>query len=105
MKRFEDFNQEDLWALRQEIVLNSLYIADYRNSFGIEPHSVCDFFDGFMSFAQGIEEEEGFKDESIQEFFERYDNPDFLWEWYCCCEDFSWVEYEPEDEEEYELAA
>ena len=99
MKKFEQFTKEDLWALRQEIVLNSLFIADYRNSFGIDEHSVCDFFDSFISYAQNEEKEDGFENESIEEFFDRYDNPDFLWGWYCCFEDFSWVQYESIEEE------
>ena len=32
------FKEEYLWELRQEIVLGSLYYADYRNSFGIDEH-------------------------------------------------------------------
>lgn len=40
----------DLWKLRQEIKLGSLFIVDYRNSFGAAPHKVCDFFDGFLEF-------------------------------------------------------
>lgn len=30
------FKEEYLWELRQQIVLNSLFVADYRNSFGID---------------------------------------------------------------------
>lgn len=30
------FKEEYLWELRQQIVLNSFYVADYRNSFGID---------------------------------------------------------------------
>lgn len=98
MKKFDDFTKEDLWALRQQIVLNSLFTADYRNNFGIDPHSVQMFFDSFISYATEIEKEDGFAGESINEFFDRYDNPDLLWEWYNCYEDFSWVEYEEEEE-------
>ena len=94
MKRFEDFTKDELWALRQQIVLNSLYIADYRNDFGIDERSVCEFFDGFMSYAQQEEKEDGRDSETVTEFFERYDNPDPLWEWYCCFDDFDWVEYD-----------
>ena len=42
------FTRESLWALRKEIVLNSLFIADYRNSLNIDPHMLCSFFDGFL---------------------------------------------------------
>ena len=104
MKKFEEFTMEDLWALRQEIVLNSLFIADYENTFGIDAHSVCDFFDSFMSYAQELEKEDGFENETIEEFFDRYDTPENLWDWYWCYEDFSWVQYE-EVEEEWEEAA
>ena len=38
------FTKETLWALRREIRLNSLFIADYRNSRHIDPHVVCDFW-------------------------------------------------------------
>ena len=93
MKKFEDFTKEDLWALRGEIVLCSLFVADYRNSFGIDEYSVCEFFGGFISFAEECERDEGFADESPDEFFKRYDNADLLWEWYCCFDDFSWVKY------------
>ena len=56
-KRFEDFNKQDLEQLRKEIVLNSLYISDYNNSFNIDPHSVCDFFDGFISYMEELASE------------------------------------------------
>lgn len=39
-----------LWNLRQEITLNSLYVADYRNSLAIDERAVCDFFDGYLEF-------------------------------------------------------
>ena len=42
------FTRESLWALRKEIVLNSLFIADYRNSLNIDPQMLCCFFDGFL---------------------------------------------------------
>ena len=36
-KRFEDLTIDELWQLREEIVLYSLYIADYDNSFDFYP--------------------------------------------------------------------
>lgn len=42
--------KDELWALRQEIKLGSLFYADYRNSFGIDTHPVCDFFDGYLEY-------------------------------------------------------
>lgn len=37
------FTKESLWALRREVMLNSLFIADYRNSRHIDPHVAATF--------------------------------------------------------------
>ena len=112
MKRFENFTKEDLQSLRKEIVLNSLFVSDYKNSFGISAKSVCDFFDSYMEFLSELAFEDNFKigDPSkgmhtYDEFFDKYDTIDNLENWYGCYEDFSWVEYEDEDEDEIDIAA
>lgn len=112
MKRFENFTKEDLQSLRNEIVLNSLFVSDYENSFGISAKSVCDFFDSYMEFLSELAFEDNFKvgnpkegNHTYSEFFEKYDTIDNLMEWYGCYEDFSWVEYEDEDEDEMQDAA
>lgn len=99
MKRFEDFTREDLWRLREEVCLNSLYPADYCNSFGIDAHSCSAFFDGFVSFIEEMMEEDGISDERFFDELDKYDNADNLESWYNCFEDFSWVQYEPEEDE------
>lgn len=107
MKRFENFTKEDLQALRKEICLNSLFVSDYENSFGISAKSVCTFFDSYMDFIWEMAHEDNFivgypnyGDHTYSEFFEKYDTIDNLWEWYNCYESFEWVEY---DEDEYEM--
>ena len=102
MKRFEDFTREDLWRLREEVCLNSLYLADYCNSFGIDAHSCCNFFDGFVSFIEDLMEEDGVTSEEWDKTFWSYDTIDNLERWYNCHDDFSWVKYEPEEDEELE---
>ena len=87
MKPLEDFTQDDLWQLRSEIVLNSLFVHDYENSFGIDEHSACDFFDGYCSFLWDIAEQEGHGD------WDDYDSPEHLYQWFLCFDDFSWVIY------------
>lgn len=93
MKRFEDFDENDLAKLRKEICLNSIYVADYENSFAIAPESVCAFFDGFVSFMQELAEENN-EDISDSDIFEKYDTIDNLVSWYYCYDDFSWVKYD-----------
>ena len=98
-KRFEELTREDLAKLRGEIVLNSLYISDYENSFGFSAKSVNLFFDSYISFLDEIAEEDGVVIEDTFEFFDKYDNIDNLESWYNCYEDFDWVEYVEEDNE------
>ena len=100
-KRFDDLTREDLAKLRGEIVLNSLYISDYENSFGFSSKSMCEFFDGYVSYLEEIAEEEGYTDwEDTFKMFDLYDNEENLYSWYCCFDDFDWVEYEEEEDDE-----
>ena len=94
------FTRESLWALRREIVLNSLFIADYRNSLNIDPQMLCSFFDGFLEEVEMQMEEEipGFKDAQFFDYLPQYDNPDTLWDYYCGIV-FDLSEYIPEVEE------
>jgi hypothetical protein len=105
--QFCDLKKDSLWELRGEIVLNSIYTNDYRNSFGFAPKSVQDFFDGYMEYLYELANEDyGMNQPDIDSVIEEYDNPDNLMDWYWNFTDFSWVEYEPEwtdeDEEDYE---
>ena len=79
-------SEETLWKLRQEIKLGSLYAADYRNSFGVDPHKVCDFFEGFLEFVEEKmwEDHHGFDDKDFWELLPDYDQPEWLLDWYYC---------------------
>ena len=76
-----ELTKEQLWKLRQEIVLGSLYVNDYKNSFGIDPQGVCNFFDSFIEDAQQ-DDEGNFNDRKTEEF----DNADELYDYYLSCE-------------------
>lgn len=95
MKRFEDFTKEDLWKLRCEVSVNSLYYSDFHNSFGLDTHSVSDFFEGWLDFVKEQMEEDGHKDagDKFFDYFDEYDNPDTIDSWYIRFDDFSWVKY------------
>lgn len=95
-KRFENFTKEELWQLRKEIKLNSLFVSDYRNTFGISERSVCDFFDGYMEYLSEVAWENaggGDVEVSLEEVFE-YDSAAHLWDWFHCFDDFTWIEFE-----------
>ena len=99
MKRFENFTREDLQKLRKEIVLNSLFLVDYRNSFGISRESVAAFFDGYydfiweLAYEKAEEEGKGTSHLTHNYVIENFDNTDTLEEWYYCHDDFDWVKY------------
>lgn len=80
------FTKEELWQLRNEIVLNSLYLKDYSNLFEI-PEDVCyNFFEGYVEELCLQAEDEGFKWEDIIDVFNKYDTPENLYYYYSCCE-------------------
>lgn len=83
------FKEEFLWELRQQIVLNSIYVSDYCNTLGIDEHKVCDFFDGYVSFLTELEVEKYGKElDNTSDFFDEFDTEDNLKSWYgCFCDD------------------
>lgn len=109
MKRLEEFTRDDLAKFRKDIVLNSMFFSDYKNSFGIEEHSASLFFDSYLDFICEIADEDGFEWDYAEpgtsyyrglhtwkEFLDKYDNIDNLEAWHGCYDDFSWVKYEEE---------
>lgn len=94
-----EWNIEKLWQLRQQISLNSLYVADYENGFGVTAKSACDFFDGFMSFISEMlyEDHPNTSDKEYWDLIWGYDNIESLERWWNCF-DYDPFEYEPEDE-------
>lgn len=91
MKNFADLTTDELWELRQEIVLNSIYVSDYENSFGYHKEDMCLFFDSYLSYLCELMEEMGIASEDHLKCLDEFDNPDNLQNWYDCYEDFSWV--------------
>ena len=82
-KNFKFWNKTKLWNLRNEIVLNSLYISDYENSFGIPAAIVCEFFDSYISYLDELMTENG-ECLPIDDFFNKYDTKENLWNWWYC---------------------
>lgn len=94
-KKFEDLTSAELSKLRKEIVLNSLYVSDYNNSFGFDANDICSFFDGYVSYLEEIAEEDGFTEwGNILKMFEKYDTEENLYCWFLCFDDLSWVKFE-----------
>ena len=74
----------NLWNLRTEISLGSLYTSDYENTFRILPIIVQNFFDGYIEYLWELAEENNKKDMDFEDLVEIYDNADNLEGWYYC---------------------
>ena len=94
IKRFEEFNSKELWALRKQIVVNSVFLADYENQYGIDTVSLCNFFDGYYSFIWELAEEDHGKNLEHSFVIDNYDTEENLYNWYNCHEEFDWVTYD-----------
>lgn len=85
-KNFEKLTSAELWKLRKEIVLNSVYIYDYDNSFSFNPWDVGSFFDGYVGYLKELAEEDGFEGTDFY-LFEKYDTEENLYSWFLCYDD------------------
>lgn len=77
-----------LWKLRKDIILNSLFTRDYTNRYGIDPSVVQGFFDGYVEYLYELAEEDGFFEEHRRNdcfsVFRVYDTISNLWSWAGC---------------------
>lgn len=78
--------EKALIELRKDIVLNSIYVSDYKNRFKIEPEEVCSFFNGYIEYLEEIAEEDNFDfdNEGWSAFIDKYDTDKNLLGWYGC---------------------
>lgn len=74
VKNITELTLEEVKQLRKEIVLNSLFISDYANSFGINPSMLCDIMNGYCEEIETKIEENGGK-------FKDFDNGETLFEY------------------------
>lgn len=94
MKNFNELTKEELWKLRNEIVLCSIFLADYKNSFGFKPIYLSQFFDGYEEYLCELIKEDGLS-YSYEELIKR-DTPENLYDWRNCSDDWSWIKLEEE---------
>ena len=78
MNELNKLNKEQLWELRQEIVLNSMFLDDYQNSFGVDKNECFAFFDGYVEELVDKAREDNVNTDNIFDIFELYDNAENL---------------------------
>lgn len=72
--QIKDLNNKEIYALRNEICLNSLFVRDYENSFGIDAKEVCDFFNGYVDYLYEINELETDYFVEVIDMYDNYNN-------------------------------
>ena len=50
IKPFEKLTKDELWEIRQGIILNSMFYHDYENEYGIKNESLYNFFESYFSY-------------------------------------------------------
>lgn len=80
--------KKQLKQLRNEIVLNSLFLKDYSNTLYISEKTACSFFDSYIENLYDIASDDGFNSKDIIDIIDKYDNIDNLYNYYMdCCID------------------
>ena len=74
--------KDELWELRQEIVLNSLFTKDYSNSFEVPDYVCHTFFDGYVMELYLLSDDDNFQSDDLFDVIEKYDNKDNLYNYY-----------------------
>ena len=97
-KRFENLTSAELWAIRSKVVVNSVYLADYENQYGISEVSLCNFFDGYYNYMWELAIEKYGKNVADKVVFNEFDTENTLYSWFNCYDDFDWIVYEYDEE-------
>ena len=92
VKDFEELSADELWTIRRQVVLNSLYEYDFSNREGYNSSDVSSFFDGYVNFIYELMDEDG----ADEKEFCKYDNIINLKRWFDCYDDLSWVKLDME---------
>lgn len=92
MKSFEQLTTDELWQLRKEIVVNSIFVSDYENSFGFDSNSMCSFFNGYYEFIWELASEVYEIAELTHNLvMDEFDCKENLKSWLDCHDDLSWI--------------
>mgnify|MGYP003333798300 CR=1 FL=1 len=86
MKNLNDLTKEDLHQLRKEIVLFSIFISDYENSFEIPPEICAAFFEGYGEYLGELMADDGYSSDEFWDVLDKYETPENLYDWYYMCE-------------------
>ena len=91
---FENLTANELWNIRKQIKLGSIYVSDFNNREGYKAEDISNFFDGYVEYIYELMGEDG----ADEDAFSSYDNIENLERWFYCYDDLSWVRFEENEE-------
>ncbi len=93
IKPFEKLTKDELWEIRQGIILNSMFYHDYQNEYGIKNETLYSFFESYFSYICELADEL-YENSNIEIVIKEFDNKENLYSWYCNYDNFDWIEYD-----------
>ena len=86
VRHLSDLGPIQLWRLRKDICLNSLFLFDYNNRYGIPVKEAYDFFTAYLDFLEELMKEEipNYNPKDFWGYIDLFDNRHNLLEWYDC---------------------
>ena len=67
-------SSKQLKALRKQVVLNSLFLNDYKNDLYIKPETACNFFNSYLDNLYDLAISNGFNNLGVFDVIALYDN-------------------------------
>lgn len=71
-----------LHQLKKEIILNSLFLKDYKNTLFIKEKTACSFFDSYIEYLHELASDDGFNSDDVIDVINKYDTLDNLYNYY-----------------------
>ena len=87
MQAILEITEKTLINLRKQIILNSLYLNDYKNDIGIDARAAQEFFDGYLEYLAELMDDDGISDAAYFEHLSEYDTDENLLNYRQTCEE------------------
>lgn len=86
VRHLSDLGPIQLWRLRKDIRLNSIFLFDYHNRYEIPVKEAYDFFMGYLDFLEELMKEEipNYNPNNFWDYIDLFDTKHNLLEWYSC---------------------
>jgi len=87
-KTIRELTPLQLKRLKKDCIINSFFLRDYTNRYGVDPSEACDFFMGYLDYLEELMREDTpqYEDDWFWTLFDKYDTQKNLVNWW-----FYWI--------------